>query len=561
MGLFTRKDKEEDILLKYASKLTPEDLDRLVRIAKNIPDDREHSTGIQYYLNIVKGAMSSSNAAASNVGAYKRKQLYEIYDEMDESTAYISSALDILSDDATQPDADGEIIHVFCENTKVVTLIQEFLDNHEIPTVLSKWARYIAKYGDFFIKVEGTIGEGITYINDTIYPSFIERRDLNGKLVAFTNSQSSAYSNEDIYPPWDFVHFRHKGDIYRDENLALQGGLYSVDQLSNNTISSYGQSILKPAIKVYAQLRFVENLLLLSRLTNSIKRNIFLINTAETDPNKAFERVRNYADLLKKNINFDLESQIYSSSKHTVSYDEDIFLPVSDTSNDIRIESIGGDTDVKEAYDLDYLQNKLFSALKVPKAYLNYEQDLNARSTLIQLDIRYARSVYQLQQTIIAGLTRLINIHLSYLGLNPVELEYDINLTPVSSIDEEARTEQLQNKVNVARDTWDLLTNIQGVLAEREKDLDLDRSAEILLRDYIGLDAEDVKKILGKDEEDIEVVESKSFRKSYCNLKGDSRAPYPLSNTKVYSDFEVLRENLVPILNKELNDKKSSGKE
>ena len=108
--------------------------------------------------------------------------------------------------------------------------------------------------------------------------------------------------------------------------------------------------------------------------------------------------------------------------------------------------------------------NKLFAALKIPKAYLNYEQDLNARSTLIQLDIRYARSVSQLQTTLITGLTRLANIHLAYLGLDPDAVDFTITMTSVSAIDQEARLEQKQNSVGVARDMWDVFTAMNDTL-------------------------------------------------------------------------------------------------
>lgn len=557
MGLFDRfsvNKSEEVILLKHAAKLTVDDIDRLVALARGEFQKEEHSVDVEYYMDIVKGAMDRSNSLTGNYNSYTRRQLYEIYDEMDESTSYISAALDILSDDAVQPDESGDIIHIDCENDKVVTLIEDVIREQEIIPKLAKWSRAIAKYGDLFVKVDGELEKGVTYINDTIYPSIIDRKDINGKLVAFANNQQTVYSNDDLYPPWEFVHFRHKGDIYKEESLAYQNGLNNINQFSNSTLSAYGQSVLKPAVKVYAQLRFVENLLLLSRLTNSIRRNIFLINTEETDPKKAFERVRNYADLLKKNIKLDLESQIYDSSKHTVSYDEDIFLPVNDTSNDIKIEHVGGDLDLKEAYDLDYLQNKLFSALKVPKAYLNYEQDLNARSTLIQLDIRYARSVSQLQQTIIAGLTRLFNIHLAYKGLNPDELEYTITLTSVSAIDDEARTEQLQNQINAARDSWDLITSMSDTLSAQEKILNLEAVAEYLMKDYLELDPELIDKVFGRDEETVKLNASKSIRSkkiNHNNLSGDSRASYPIKNDKYssYEQFEKIRESLLKISN------------
>lgn len=544
MGIFDRKkkldesSKDEADLLRLIANLTPEDIDKMVSIAKqnyyNHRDDMSKS--MTDYSDLVRSVFSNNFNSVGNT-PHTRNQRYEIYDEMDESTAYISSALDILSDDATQADEDGIIIHVASESAKINALVEEFIKEQELESKISKWTRAVAKYGDLFISVDGEYTKGITYINDTIYPGIIDRRDVNGKLVAFANNQNTVYSNDDIYAPWKFVHFRHKGDIYKEESKQARLGITDNDYTKNLT-SAYGQSILRPAIKVYAQLRFVENLIILSRLTNSIRRNIFLINVGEVAPDKAFEAISNYANLLKKDINMNIEDGMYSASKHTVNYDEDIFLPVGDPQNDVRIEQVGGDANVREAYDLEYLLNKLFSALKVPKAYLNYEQDLNARSTLIQLDIRYARSVSQLQTTMITGLRRMINIHLAYLGLNPDEIDLDISLTSVSSIDEEARSEKIQRQVNTARDMWDLLTAMRDSFDDPENSqLHLEDAAEYIMKDYLEMDQQLVDKIFGR-----EVTEVTKKHKIYSGT--DLTAMYPSEESQI--TYERIRESLIP---------------
>lgn len=530
---------DEASLLKYIANLSPADIDRLVDIARNgynnNRDNEDQGKSLTDYYNLLHAVFNSTNFNSIGNSPHTRNQRYEIYDEMDESTAYISSALDILSDDATQADENGVVIHVNSDSAKINTLVQEFIRDFELEDKVPKWARAVAKYGDLFIKVEGSYGEGVTYINDTIYPGIIDRRDLNGKLVAFTNNQNEVYSDNDFYAPWEFVHFRHKGDIYKEESNYARLNI-NKDTFDKNLTSAYGQSILRPAIKVYAQLRFVENMILLSRLTNSIRRNIFLINVGEVAPDKAFDTVSNYARLLKKDINLNIEDGLYSASKHTINYDEDIFIPVGDPQNDVRIEQVGGDANIKEQYDLEYLLNKLFSALKVPKAYLNYEQDLNARSTLIQLDIRYARSVSQLQNTVVSGIKRLINIHLAYLGLNPDELDLDISLTPVSAIDEEARADQQTKQIANARDTWDLLTSMKDTIGEDVKDMDLTVAAEHIMSDLLGLDKSIIDKVFNRaSEETGKILSHKVYSGS------DIHAMYPSAASD--TEFEKLRES------------------
>lgn len=544
MGIFNKstenqtKTPDEASLLKYIANLSPEDIDRLVDIAKGeiYNQTKDNSKSLTDYFELLKSVYSSSNFNSIGNTPHTRNQRYEIYDEMDESTAFISSALDILSDDATQADEDGYIIHIKSDSAKVTTILEGFISEFELEDRISKWARAIAKYGDLFINVDGEYGSGISYINDTIYPGIIDRRDLNGKLVAFVNNQNTVYSNEDIYAPWNFVHFRHKGDIYKEESSYARLGLQR-DTFSRNLTSAYGQSILRPAIKVYTQLRFVENMMLLSRLTNSIRRNIFLINVGDVTPDKAFETISVYAQLLKKDINMNIEESMYSASKHTVNYDEDIFLPVGDPQNDVRIETIGGDMNMEEQYDLEYLLNKLFSALKVPKAYLNYEQDLNARSTLVQLDIRYARSVSQLQTTLISGLKRLMSIHLAYLGLDPEELDLEVSLTTVSAIDEEARIDQRQKEIATARDMWDLLMSMQDAVPDTP--LNMLGTMEYIMTDYLGLDTSLVDSIFGREKEEDKV------RVRSGRTYADFHAMYP--NKENEGTMESLRETLMAI--------------
>ena len=538
------KRPDEASLLKYIANLTPEDIDRLVATAKNQFNESPEklSTSMTDYFALLRQVYGSTDFNSLGNTPHTRNQRYEIYDEMDESTAYISSALDILSDDATQADEDGIIIHINSDSAKINSIVEDFIEEFEIEEKVSKWARATAKYGDFFLRVEGDYSRGVSYINDTIYPSNIDRRDLNGKLVAFSDSQVAGNSETNFYAPWEFIHFRHKGDIYKEESNSNRLGV-NQDKFDKNLTSAYGQSILRPAIKVYAQLRFVENMILLSRLTNSIRRNIFLINVGEVTPKKAFETISNYANLLKKDINLNIEEGIYSSAKHTINYDEDIFIPVGDPQNDVRIEQVGGDSDVKEQYDLEYLLNKLFSALKIPKAYLNYEQDLNARSTLVQLDIRYARSVSQLQSTIVSGLRRLVNTHLAYLGLNPDEIDLDITLTPVSAIDEEARVTQQQTKINAARDMWDLLTSMKDSLeaGETPTNMSIDAIAEYIMSDYLEIDKSLIDKAFNR--QPIEESTGRRINSHRVYSGADIHAMYPSEeNTHQY---EQLRESIL----------------
>jgi hypothetical protein len=503
--------------------------------------------------------------------AYTRLQYYQIFDEMDDTVAYISAALDIISDDATQPDSNGQVIKVIATSEKVQTLTEDLIVQLELEEKLAQWARVIAKYGDLFIQVHTKPEKGIIRVRDNIYPSWIERRDYDGELVAFTGSED--IFNGKFYAPWDYVHFRHKGELSRYDDRINNLNSEVLDD--HDLTSYYGQSILRPAIKVYSQLRFVENMILLSRLTNSIRRNIFMINVGDVSPDKAFETVKNYADLLKKDIALDLDKGVYDSQKKTMTYDEDIFIPVSDTKNDVRLETVGGDVNIAEQYDLEYLLNKLFSALKIPKAYLNYEQDLNARSTLVQLDIRYARMVARLQQTLRGGLLRLCKINLALHGIDPESVDLDIQLTPVSTIDTEAKSQEIKSKLDVANSLWSTITDINEKLSPQDQSagnpfgglmggagsdsspeksetpIDLKYAAGTIFTEYLDLPAEIVSRLFrdpGEKKDSTSQDTSETPRKRQVifrkiNYPGaDLNSSYPTVESR--AQFETLRESL-----------------
>lgn len=554
---------KSDNLLSLLSQMTSTDIEKLESMAKgDFSDNPQDDERLMKYLRVVQSIFGKGNTLMSSDQPRTRLSRYEIYDEMEETVAYISSALDILSDDATQPDEDGYVIHVKSDNSKVQNLVEQMVVNLELQEKVSKWARVIAKYGDFFLSIDGEEGTGVRRVDDTYYPGHIERKELDGELAAFIVTTESDVVQA-LRAPWEFIHFRHKGDIYRQRNQSGTLDAKSRYQLSG----SYGQSILQPAIKVYTQLRFVENIILLSRLTNSIRRNIFLINVGDVSAEKSIESVQLYANLLKKDVTLDLDKGIYDSKKRSVTYDEDIFLPVSDTKNDVRIEQVGGDVNITEQYDLEYLLNKLFAALKIPKAYLNYEQDLNARSTLIQLDIRYARSVARLQQTIVGGLLRLAKIHLAYNGIDASNVDLNISLSSVSSIESEIRRQEREENINNARAFLDIMKDIKTTLEGESADggadsgafgeetpletkptqkVDLEYATYYVMREFLELKEDDIGKILKVDLKKYQenpqddTNESKILKEHTVYSNSDNKAPLPFRES--VATYESLRE-------------------
>jgi hypothetical protein len=73
--------------------------------------------------------------------------------------------------------------------------------------------------------------------------------------------------------------------------------------------------------------------------------------------------------------------------------DQDYFVPVRDMAAPEPITTLPGGTNLSEIADIEYIQKKLVTALRVPKAYLGFEEVVGDGKNLSLQDIRFARTI------------------------------------------------------------------------------------------------------------------------------------------------------------------------
>ena len=56
--------------------------------------------------------------------------------------------------------------------------------------------------------------------------------------------------------------------------------------------------------------------------------------------------------------------------------------------------------------DVEYLRDKLFAALKIPKAFLGYDEHIDGKATLAAEDIRFARTIERIQRIVYLNLIK-----------------------------------------------------------------------------------------------------------------------------------------------------------
>jgi hypothetical protein len=104
--------------------------------------------------------------------------------------------------------------------------------------------------------------------------------------------------------------------------------------------------------------------------------------------------------------------------------------------------------------DIEYLQNKLFTAIKVPKTYLNYGEALPGGSTLSQADLRFSRTINRFQEAIVLELRRVANIHLYLKGFHDDLDNFSLTLTNPSTQQELLKLETMKARNDVFKEMF-----------------------------------------------------------------------------------------------------------
>lgn len=387
----------------------------------------------------------------------ERLAAYKDYDAMD--TDIVASALDLFADDATQMNLlDGYSFYIESPDKEIKRELEHlFYEVLDIQEYLWDITRMFAKYGDFFLRVHGEQKIGVQYLDYNIHPSQVTRYDERGLIKGFE------YHGKQ-YHPWDFVHFRLPGTHY--DTVKAEADAASCIDDSESIV--YGVSCIDRARKVWKQLNAIENSMVLSRIARSQKRNIFTVDVGHLTEPKAWELVRKYRDVLKKHKSYNVSTGSMNTSM-ALNPDEDIIFPVSEEKGSLNVQEIGGNAEVSGIADVDYLNNKLFAALRTPKAFLGFEESLNGRNTLRMLDVRYARTVKNLQRVLILGLDKLARIHLSFLDKDPVTADFTIRLPYISTIEETEKAEILQLKAQSVESVISVINTLDSDFASVNK--------------------------------------------------------------------------------------------
>ena len=408
---------------------------RLTRLFRSGPVVR-HKIAAGERLNEPRGTARAYKKELSSLyvhslasyGQYERLARYADYSEM-EFTPEIASGLNIFADETTSHDEHGQTIKIVTKNQEVKQILETlFNDILNFDFNCWSWVRNLCKYGDFVLFVDASESNGI--LNLLPIPiNEIEREEGYDKEDPFAVRFRWLTQGNMILENWQVIHFR---------------------LLGNDNFLPYGASMIEPARRIWRQLILIEDAMLVYRIVRSPERRVFKIDVGNVPPDQIESFMEQIKTRLRRSQVVDPNTGRVDLRYNPLSVDEDYFLPVrGDRGSDIT--TLAGGQFTGDIDDVQYIQNKLFAALTIPKAYLSFEGELGSKATLSQQDVRFSRTIERIQKILIAELNKIAIIHLFLLGYSGEDLvDFEIKMANPSTIALQQQLELWRTKFEIA---------------------------------------------------------------------------------------------------------------
>jgi hypothetical protein len=403
------------------------DTDEYQSLSTNLVDRYNRMRTPQYSGGLIESAQAYQQV---------RIDLFRDYDGMD-NDPILSSALDIYSDEATVKNELGDVLKINCsnENTKEI-LHNLFYDILNIEFNLWPWTRNLVKYGDFFLQLEISPELGIINVMPmSVYEtSRVEGFDQeNPQRVKFVyspfqnpNSSLSIASAKKEYENYEVAHFR----LYSDSNFL-----------------PYGKSMMEGARRVWKQLSLMEDAMLIHRIMRAPEKRIFKVDVGNIPPTEVDNYMQKIINSSKKVPFLDPQTGEYNLKYNVQNLIEDYYMPVRGSDNGTSIDTLKG-LEYNMIEDINYLKGKMMAALKIPKIYLGYEEDVSGKATLAGQDVRFAKTIERIQKVLVSELTKIAIVHLYAQGLDKGDdLDFSLELTVPSKIYEQEKVELYTSKI------------------------------------------------------------------------------------------------------------------
>lgn len=371
---------------------------------------------------------------------YREADLMDLFPE-------IGTALDIVTEECNYIGDSGCVINITSGSERVKAILQDlFVNRLSINVMLPMICRCMCKYGNDFLLLNIDDKNGVTGWKEL--PVYEIERYENG----MENPYASAYTQLSNVNPYmqnstKFVWVGTNEYIpYQDWQIAHFRLLY------NSIFLPYGCSFLQKARRHFRLLSMMEDSMLVYRLERSVERRVFKINVGAIDEQDVPAYVQQIANEFKRTPIIDPLTGQIDLRKNILANTEDFFIPVRSDDAPNPIETLPAAQNLNAIDDIKFIQNKVFTALRVPKSFLNFEEAQGDGKNLSLLDVRFSKTVNRIQQALIMELNKVAIVHLILLGLTDELTNFTITMNNPSSQAEMLEIENLAKKITTAKD-------------------------------------------------------------------------------------------------------------
>ena len=394
----------------------------------------------------VKAHYDITNQSLSDLNELKLS--YRDSDLMD-AFPEIGAALDAYAEESCTSNDKGFIVNVFSKSERIKSILQDLFTNRlNINILLPMICRSTCKYGNTFMLLNLDQSKGV--LGWKQLPVYEIERYENGMDCPYASS-TVGYNlntvNEKNIDKTKFVWVGQSEYIpYREFQIAHFRLLYDSQFLP------YGVSILNKARRHFRMLSMMEDMMLVYRMDRSVERRVFKINVGAIDEKDVPAYVQEIANNFKRTPIIDPMTGQIDLRKNVMNNLEDFFIPVRDDSAPNPIETLSAGQNLTAMDDIKYIQNKVLTALRIPKSFLNFDEAQGDGKNLSLLDVRFTRTVNRVQQALIMELNKIAIIHLCLLGFFDELNNFTLTMNNPSSQAEMLELENVAKRVTTAKD-------------------------------------------------------------------------------------------------------------
>ncbi len=368
------------------------------------------------------------------------KLMYRDCDLMD-GVPEIGTALDIIADEVCNLSSDNQILKVSSKSKRIKSILEDLFYNRlQVATSLRMISRGMVKYGNHYMLLNVTKNGIAGWRQLSVY----ETDRYEGGLSGYYGGGQLVTAGEDLKP--DEVRFVHAGMNQSTSYSEWQVAHFRL--LNDSFFLPYGVSLLHKARRAWRMWSMMEDAMLIYRLDKSIERRVFKIYVGGINDKDVPAFVQEIANNFKRTPIIDPMTGQVDLRKNFLDVSSDYFIPVRDPSAPNPIETLQSAHNDTAMDDINYMQNKIFAAIRVPKAFINFQDAQGKGQNLSLADIRFARMIMGIQQFILAELNKVAMVHLYLLGfkeeLTNFSLSMNIPTAQIESLELDALAKRIQ---------------------------------------------------------------------------------------------------------------------